>query len=51
MIKNQNILATLMPFSNLQKISMKNFYKKTTSKTATAELLSKIPDRKKISDK
>ena len=25
---NQNILATLLPFSNLQKISMKNFIPK-----------------------
>ena len=38
-----------MIFSNLQKLSMKNFLlktKETTSKTATTELLNKIPNRK-----
>ena len=52
MIINQNILATLLTFSNLQK---KQFYEKfctkeTTSKTATTEFISKIPNRKKISN-
>ena len=51
MIINQNIPETLLTFSNLRK----NFYEKpyteeTTSKTATTEFLSKIPNRKKISN-
>ena len=51
MIINQNILATLLTFSNLQKNLYENFYsKETSSKTATTEFISKIPNRKKISD-
>ena len=51
MIINQNIPETLLTFSNLRK----NFYEKpyteeTISKTATTEFLSKIPNRKKISN-
>ena len=51
MIINQNILETLLTFSNLQK----NFYEKcytkqTTSKTVTTEFISKIPNRKEISN-
>ena len=47
MIINQNILATLLTFSNLQK----NFYdklytKETTFKTTTTGFISKIPNKK-----
>ena len=49
---NQNILAVLRTFSNLQKIFFEKLYtKETTSKGATTEFLSKIPNRKKISNK
>ena len=51
MIKNQSILATLLTFSNLQKNFYEKLYtKQTTSKTATTEFISKIPNRKKISN-
>ena len=51
MIINQNILASLLAFSNLKK----NFYEKfdtkeVTFKTATTEFLSQIPNRKNISN-
>ena len=50
MIINQNILATLLTFSNLQKNFYEKLYtKETTSKTATTKFISKIPNRKKIS--
>ena len=50
MIINQNILATLLTFSNLQKNFYEKLYtKEITSKTATTEFISKIPNRKKIS--
>ena len=51
MIINRNILATLLTFSNLQKNLYEKLYtKQTTSKTATTEFISKIPNRKKISN-
>ena len=51
MIINQNILATLLTFSNLQKnFYEKRYTKQTTSKTATTEFISKIPNRKEISN-
>ena len=51
MIINQNILATLLTFSNLQKNFYEKLYtKQTTSKTATTEFISKIPNRKEISN-
>ena len=46
MIINQNILAILRTFLNLQKIYEKLYTKKTTSKDATTEFLSKIPKQK-----
>ena len=47
MIINQNIPATLLIFSNLQKNFYERFYtKETTLKTATTEFLSQIPNRK-----
>ena len=46
MIINENILATLMTFSNLQRL----YTKETTSKTTTTEFISKIPNRKKKSN-
>ena len=47
MIINQNILATLLTFSNLQKNLYEKLYtKETTSKTTTTEFISKIPNRK-----
>ena len=51
MIINQNILATLLTFSNLQKNFYEKLYtKETTSKTASTKFISKIPNRKKISN-
>ena len=48
MIINQNILAALLTFSNLQKNFYEKLYtKERTSKTSTTEFISKIPDRKK----
>ena len=48
MIINQNILATLLTFSNLQKNFYEKLYtKERTSKTSTTEFISKIPNRKK----
>ena len=45
---NKNILATLRTLSNLQeRIYEKLCTKETTSKAATTEFLSKIPNRKK----
>ena len=49
MIINQNILAVLRTFLNLQK-NYEKLYKKQTSTAATTEFLSKIPNRKKISN-
>ena len=50
MIINQNILASLLTFSNLQKNFYEKFYtKEATFKTATTEFLSQIPNRKNIS--
>ena len=52
MIKNQNILATLMIFWSQLKALMKSFIQnRQTSKTAIAELFSKISNEKKISNK
>ena len=52
MIKNQNILATLIIFLSQLKTLMKSFIKKRyTFKTANAELFSKISITKKISNK
>ena len=52
MIKSRNILATLMIFLSQLKTLMKSFIQKTeTSKTAIAELFSKISNKKKISNK
>ena len=51
MIINQNILASLLTFSNLQKNFYEKFYtKEATFKTATTEFLSQIPNRKNISN-
>ena len=51
MIINQNILASLLTFSNLQENFYEKFYiKKATFKTATNEFLSEIPNRKNISN-
>ena len=51
MIINQNILGTLLTFSNLQKNLYEKLYtKETTSKTTTTEFISKIPNRKKKSN-
>ena len=51
MIINQNILATLLTFSNLQKNLYEKLYtKQATSKTATTEFISKIPNTKEISN-
>ena len=51
MIINQNYVATLLTFSNLQKNLYEKLYtKQTTSKTATTEFISKIPNRKEISN-
>ena len=50
----RNIFATLMTFSNLQNISIINFLwkiQRDNFQTATTELLNKILNRKKISDK
>ena len=48
MIKNQNILATLMILFSQLKTLMKSFIqKRQTSKTAIAELFSKISNKKK----
>ena len=47
---NQNILAVLRTFLNLQMKLWKIYIKETTSKAATTEFLSKIPNRKKISN-
>ena len=46
---NQNILAILRTFVNLQKKNMK-LYNKWTSTAATTEAVSKIPNIKKISN-
>ena len=51
-IKNQNILATLIIFLSQLKTLMKSFIqKRQTFKTAIAEILSKISNKKKISNK
>ena len=51
MIINQNILASLLAFSNLKKYFYGKFYTKEVSfKTATTEFLSQIPNRKNISN-
>ena len=51
MITNQNILAILRGFLNLQKKNYEKLYTKQTSKAATTEFLRKIPNRKKTSNK
>ena len=52
MLKIQNILATLMIFLSQLETLMKSFIqKRQTSKTAIAELFSKISNKKKISNK
>ena len=52
MIRNQNIVATLMIFSSQLKKLMKSFtQKRQTFKTAIAELFSIISNTKKISNK
>ena len=49
-IKSLNVLATLMIFLSQLKNSIKGFIqKRQTSKTAIAELFSKISNKKKIS--
>ena len=51
MIIDQNIPENLLTLSNLRKNFYEKLYtKETTSKTATTEFLSKIPNRKKISN-
>ena len=45
MIMNQNILAILRAFLNMQKFYEK-LYNKQTSTAATTEFLNKIPNRK-----
>ena len=50
MIINQNIPAILRTFSNRQKIYEKYYTKETTSKLATTEFISKIPNKKKIAN-
>ena len=48
---NQNILAVLRTYLNLQKRIYENFYtKETTSKAASTEFHSKIPNGKQISN-
>ena len=49
-IINQNILALLRAFVNLKRKIYEKLYTKQTSTAATTEFLSKIPDRKKISN-
>ena len=49
MIINQNILAILRTFLNLQKKFNKKLSTKQSSTAPTTEFLSKIPNRKKIS--
>ena len=52
MIKNQNILATLMIFLSQLKTFMKSFkQKRRTSRTAIGEFFSKISNKRKISNK
>ena len=51
MIINQNILASLLAFSNLKKNFYETFYtKEVTFKTTTTKFLSQIPNRKNISN-
>ena len=51
MITNQNILASLLTFSNLQKNLYEKFYTKdVTFKTATTEFLRQILNKKNISN-
>ena len=51
MIINQNILASLLAFSNLKKNFYEKLYtKEVTFKTATTDFLSQIPNRKNISN-
>ena len=51
MIINQNILAILRTFSNLQKKLYGTVYtKEATSKAATTEFLNKNPHRKKVTN-
>ena len=52
MIKNQNILASLMIFLSQLKTLMKSFtQKRQTSKSAIAELFCKISNKKKVSNR
>ena len=51
MIINQNILASLLTFSNLQKNFYEKFYiKEATFKIATTQFVSQIPNRRNISN-
>ena len=51
MIINQNILASLLAFSNFKQNFYEKFYtKEVTFKTTTSEFLSQIPNRKSISN-
>ena len=54
MITNENILVAIRAFSNHQKKKKKNYENIYTneiiSKAATIEFLSKVPNRKKISN-
>ena len=49
MIKNQNILATLITFLSQLKTFKKKTTRETTCKTATAKIFSAISNRKKKS--
>ena len=50
MIINQNILAILRTFLNMQKKKFQKLYTKQTSTTATTQFLCKTPDQNKISN-
>ena len=50
MIINHNILATLKILKSAKSLYEKLYTKETTSKTATTEFISKIPNRKEISN-
>ena len=48
MMINQNILAILRAFLNLQKKFHRKPYNKQTSAAATVQFLSKVPNKKNI---
>ena len=50
MIINENILAILRTFLNMQKKFFEKLYTKQTSTTATTQCLYKTPDQNKISN-